>query len=256
MNRILEKVIYRLKGFYPVKIGEQTFKVDPSHLFFWRIVNDGSFEPAFFNMLDQYLSKDSVYCDIGAWVGPTTIYAARLCKNVYAFEPDPFAWKFLLKNIKVNRIENVIPYPFAISDIDGELKMASHGIKPGDSMTSMVNISRYKNFIRAKSIKWDTFIANYKPGKIDFIKMDIEGGEVVVIPTMYEYLEEHKPLLHLSLHPAYLSEDEREEKIRNIFHKLSFYSKVRDERMEVVDIEKYLNIIHESPDFRSFLFLP
>jgi len=84
-------------------------------------------------------------------------------------------------------------------------------------MTSMVNIGRLKKFIKAKSIKWDTFVITYNPGKIDFIKMDIEGGEVVVIPAMHDYLEEHKPLLHLSLHPAFLPEDEREEKPETFF---------------------------------------
>jgi len=34
--------------------------------------------------------------------------------------------------------------------------------------------------------------------------MDIEGGEYRVLPTMVEYLDKHRPTVHLSLHPCYL----------------------------------------------------
>ncbi len=256
MAHIYEKLIHYIKGYYPVRIGDQEIKADPAHLFFWRIVNEGGFEPGLFAIFDRFLTKESVYCDIGAWIGPTALYASKLCKQVYAFEPDPKAWKFLIKNIARNNAGNIIPYQMAIGRTDGTVKMASHGRKPGDSMTSMVNISRYRNYFKAKAINWDTFINTYKPGKIDFIKMDIEGGEIVVIPAMREYLETQKPMLHLSLHPSYLSKYERVDRIRNIFNKLSFYREVRDEQMEIVDVEKYLDKIQRSLDFRSFLFIP
>ncbi|MCB2219773.1 MAG: FkbM family methyltransferase [Bacteroidetes bacterium] len=256
MSRFTDKVKYTLKGNYPVQIGEQTFKCDPDHLFFWRIVNKGGFEPQFFKMLDQFLSKDSVYCDIGAWIGPTAMYAARLCKKVYAFEPDDEAYRFLLKNISKNEIVNIIPYNLAIGPENGLLKMASHGGRQGDSMSSMINIAHYKNSFTAKSITWNSFINDHKPGKIDFIKMDIEGGEISVIPVLSDYLNEHKPILHLSLHPAYLPAPERVEHIRNIFDHLGFYEKVLGEKLIPVDVNHYLSGISKRPEFRSFLLLP
>jgi hypothetical protein len=40
----------------------------------------------------------------------------------------------------------------------------------------------------------------------NFIKMDIEGGEYSVLPTMAAYLGSHRPTMHLSLHPSFLGE--------------------------------------------------
>ena len=216
MNRYFEKLVYHAKGYYPVRIGNHEFKGDSKHIFFWRIVNKGGFEPNFFKMLDRCLTKDSVYCDIGAWIGPTAIYASRLCKTVHAFEPDGIAYNYLLKNIENNGIDNIITHNVAIATENGFIKMASHGGKPGDSMSSMVNIDRYKKSFRAKAIKWKTFLEIHDPGRIDFIKMDIEGGEFEIIPSMKRYLQKNKPMLHLSLHPAYLPEEEKKGKVENI----------------------------------------
>ena len=38
----------------------------------------------------------------------------------------------------------------------------------------------------------------------NFIKMDIEGGEYRVLPTMVSYLKRVRPTLHLSMHPCFL----------------------------------------------------
>ena len=39
---------------------------------------------------------------------------------------------------------------------------------------------------------------------VGFIKMDIEGGEMIVIPAMSEFLKLNKPVLYLSLHFCFL----------------------------------------------------
>jgi len=256
MNRYLEKLIYTLLRSYPVQINDQFFKGDPAHLFFWRIVNRGGFEPSFFEMLDQNLNKDSVYCDIGAWIGPTVLYASRICKQVYAFEPDGIAFRYLLKNIKANRIENILPLKTAISSENGSIKMASHGGKQGDSMSSMVNIDQIKKSFTANAITWQTFLEVHNPGKIDFIKMDIEGGEFIVIPGMIKFLENFKPYLHLSLHLAYLPEHERKEKLKSIFTNLSFYKNVLDENGQNFKPKDYFTKISVKDGFRAFLFIP
>ena len=120
MIRRLGKLYYRLKGHYPVTINDQRFKCDPYHPGFWRIVNKGGFEPNYFTVLDKYLSPDSVYCDIGSWIGPTIMYASRICKQVYCFEPDNIAYKFLEQNIRLNDLQNVNPYNLAIGKKNGK----------------------------------------------------------------------------------------------------------------------------------------
>lgn len=250
------KLIHKIRGFYPVKIGIQEIKGDADHLFFWQIMNEGGFEPGLFKILDHYLKPDSVYCDIGAWIGPTAIYASKLCKQVIAFEPDPKAWKYLHKNLKRNQVKNIRTHNIAIGKYNGRVKMASHGKRPGDSMSSMINISRYKKYFRAKALTWDTYVSQFNPEKIDLIKMDIEGGEVIIVPTMRAYLEQFKPVLHLSLHPAYLDRETRIERIQKVFDSLDFYREVRDENMNLIDPAAYIRDVQKNLEFTTFVFIP
>ncbi len=255
MIRKLGKLYFRFKGFYPVAINDQSFKCDPYHPGFWRIVNNGGFEPQYFNVLDKYLSPESVYCDIGSWIGPTAIYASRKSKKVFCFEPDTIAYKYLLQNIQLNKINNVQTFNMAIAGFDGTVSMASHGGNLGDSMTSMVNLDPQKDSFQANCISWKSWLKKNNHPKIDFIKMDIEGGEFELVVEMKDYLEERKPIFHLSTHSLYLPEKERKIKMKKLIDTLRFYSHCYNENHEPVTFNE--NLINQSLDqFRSFLFLP
>jgi FkbM family methyltransferase len=250
----LGKLYYRLKGYYPVNINDQRFKGDAFHLGFWRIVNKGGFEPHFFNILDDYLSGESVYCDIGSWIGPTVMYASRKCKQVFSFEPDSIAHKFLLQNIYLNKLHNVTTFNLAIAGFDGIIKMASHGGSLGDSMTSMVNIDPEKKSFDAICKTWETWLKENNHPKIDFLKMDIEGGEFDQVVEMKDFFKEQKPIFHLSTHSLFLTLEERKIKMEKLIDTLSFYSICYDENRKPIKFD--LSILKESlSQFRSFLFL-
>lgn len=254
MIRRLGKLYYQLKGYYPVKINDQHFKCDPFHIGFWRIVNKGGFEPQYFDMLDQYLSAESVYCDIGSWIGPTAIYAARKCQQVYCFEPDFIAYQFLLQNIELNKSQNIKPFNLAIADSDGTIEMASHGGNLGDSMTSMVNLNPGRESFHANCKTWDSWLHENNHPKIDFLKMDIEGGEFDLLMDMQNYIKDHKPIFHLSTHSLYLPESDRKEKMEQLIEILNFYSECYDENLELISFNE--SIVQKSLNqFRSFLFI-
>lgn len=255
MIRKLGKLFYRFKGFYPVSINDQRFKCDPYHPGFWRIVNNGGFEPQYFNVLDKYLSVESVYCDIGSWIGPTAIYAAKKSKKVFCFEPDTIAYKYLLQNIQLNKINNIQMFNIAIAGFDGKITMASHGGNLGDSMTSMVNVDSEKESFEANCMKWESWLSENNNPKINFLKMDIEGGEFDLVPGMKDYLMDQKPIFHLSTHSLYLPEKERKIKMESLIEALQFYPHCYDENQKQVTFNE--KSINQSLDqFRSFLFLP
>jgi len=52
-------------------------------------------------------------------------------------------------------------------------------------------------------LSFEDFIRQNGIDDCNFIKMDIEGGEYSVIPTMTEYLKKHHPTVCLSLHPRF-----------------------------------------------------
>lgn len=255
MIRRLGKIYYRLKGYYPVVINGQQFTCDPYHPGFWRIVNRGGFEPNYFNILDTFLNPTSVYCDIGSWIGPTAIYASQRCHQVFCLEPDKLAYKFLLQNIGLNKLQNIKSYNLAISIMNGTIKMASHGGNLGDSMTSMVNIDPDKESFQANCLTWESWLTEFNIPAIDFLKMDIEGGEFDLLVDMQTYLMEKKPIFHLSTHSLYLSEEDRKIKMEKLVEILQFYTKCYDENNREINFKE--EALNNSIDrFRSFLFLP
>lgn len=89
------KMGYRARGHVNGRLGGLPFRLDPYHSKFWRRAGRGDWEPETFAVLDAHLRGDADYLDIGAWIGPTVLYAARKARHVWCFEPDPTAYRHL-----------------------------------------------------------------------------------------------------------------------------------------------------------------
>ena len=55
-------------------------------------------------------------------------------------------------------------------------------------------------------IRIETLLDEYKinPNFISLIKIDIEGGEIWIIPSIKNFLNKYKPLLYISIHFTFL----------------------------------------------------
>ena len=75
-------------------------------------------EPETLDWLDKNLRDGDVLYDIGANIGVYSLYAAKRRPNcrVYAFEPAGQNFARLLRNISINRLDNVIPCNTPLSD--------------------------------------------------------------------------------------------------------------------------------------------
>jgi FkbM family methyltransferase len=112
---------------------------------------------------------DVVY-DVGAWIGPYTLLAARLVGpsgRVISFEPDPQARARLERNIALNGAGNVKVVPIALSDSNGSARLS------GGESEAVVGAS---GEIEVQTMTLPDFIA--QEGAPDVVKVDIEGGEL------------------------------------------------------------------------------
>jgi FkbM family methyltransferase len=216
-----------MRGWYPVTIDNNSFFCDPEHIPFWQKVNAGHWEPQTFAVLNRLLTKKSIYCDVGAWIGPTVLYAAKRCRKVYCLEPDRVAYQYLLQNIQLNSLENIFPSHLALSSKNGLSMMSSPRGKRGDSMTSLIRPDG-KRGQEVLCLVWQQWLELVGVPRFDIIKMDIEGGEFALLPTMQDYLVENRPKLLLSLHPHLLPETERLEEMSRLADILSFYGACYD----------------------------
>lgn len=252
MLTAFRKMIYRARGHYAGTLGGTPFRLDPYHSKFWRRAGSGRWEPETFAALDAHLHPDADYLDIGAWIGPTVLYAAKKARHVWCFEPDPTAFRHLAWNIEMNGLRNVSAYAVALSDRFGAARMASFGGEPGDSMTSLLNAGG-SGGMDVLTIAWEDFAAATDLSGVSLVKMDIEGAEFDVLPALLPWLRAARPALYLSTHAPFLDADTRAEKMRDLLGALDFYATCRDETGAKVD-PKAAPAARHLDRFPTFLF--
>jgi len=143
--------------------------------------------------------KNKIVIDAGANVGVFSLYASMLgAKKVYAFEPVKETYDMLVKNIKINKLENkVIPINKALGD-KNETKTISF-TNAGDASASLKEERKGGKCEEVISIiKLDDFVKENKLKRVDFIKMDVEGYEENVLLGAKETIKKWKPILSFS----------------------------------------------------------
>jgi len=184
--------------------GKNVQVVSGPHDSFWREVDSGVWEQATFKIFERFLDSQHSYIDIGAWIGPTVLYGCQIAKTAYGLEPDPISFAELERNVSMNKplTDNIRLVDACIARHTGEAILGSRG-SGGDSTSSLL-FAKKKTHWTVKGITFDDFVRQQAITDCNFIKIDIEGGEYQILPTMTGYLKKNRPTVHLSLHPLYL----------------------------------------------------
>jgi FkbM family methyltransferase len=74
-------------------------------------------------ILPGLIDMDTVFVDVGAYIGLYTVYACRHARRVLAVEPNPMALIYLRANIALNNCHNTIVAPKAAGDKRGVVKL-------------------------------------------------------------------------------------------------------------------------------------
>jgi FkbM family methyltransferase len=129
-----------------------------------------------------------VVVDIGANIGYYTLIAAKLVGNqgiVYAFEPEPSSYKLLCKNIQANGYTNITAVQKAVSKTNGKTKFYVDAAMTNFSSFGKDNVlTRSKNLdcLEVETITLDDFFGRtVGDDRIDFMKIDVEGAEELVV---------------------------------------------------------------------------
>lgn len=168
--------------------------------FYWNVVEKNFWEPETFKIFKKFLDKKHSYIGLGAWIGPTVLYGSQLAKHCYAIEPDPIAVKRLKENINLNPKlkDKITVHEIAISDDNGKINLGNQKGVFGDSMSGII-FKNPKETFKVKTLRLEDFIKKNKIHDLNFIKIDIEGGETIVLPDIKKYLKKNRPTIHLSL---------------------------------------------------------
>ena len=193
---------------------------------FWDLFVGNNWEPENISLIVNQMRPGRTFVDVGAWIGPLSLIAAKCGARVVAIEPDPVALHFLCMNLELNPDVKgrVTVVPKALSTRHGQTSLASTRL--GNSMASIVT----KGADRASV---ETIDAKYWSQTLDLVsadmlKIDIEGAEFSVLPRLSRALRERRPVLLLSVH-GYHFRDRAQQRhgLRLAHHAVSIIGRAR-----------------------------
>jgi FkbM family methyltransferase len=169
------------------KQGDQTVSVEQRWVKFWELYRRNGWEPETQALVRKNLRPGDLFVDIGAWIGPVTLWALDCGADVIAIEPDPVALK------ELHRVcpDTVEIHECALGLETGTARLAAAS-GYGDSM------SRIDHDGIAVPIKTLPEILNGRRPKL--ATMDIEGYEMTILPEVAPYLASLGTMLMVALH--------------------------------------------------------
>lgn len=138
-----------------------------------------------------------VFLDVGAYIGPYTILAAQAVGphgKVVAMEPDIANRRQLERNLTLNRIANCTVIPCAAWSRSGTI-----GWRKGEQpVWHGVDESQISETVEA--VRVDEIVLQRGLDRVDWIKMDIEGGEIEALKGAENTLARFRPKLFIEVH--------------------------------------------------------
>ena len=167
---------------------------------FWSLASTGKWEDDTLSFVDRHVTPASTFVDIGAWIGPISLYASRFGSRVISIEPDPVAHADLERNVRLNDRGGPIDiWHVGVDQQRGKLVLFAPG-GLGQSVTSALAAAGGQE-ISVPTVSFDDITARLGQPQHTVVKVDIEGHEYKVADQLVAFVERHRAPLHLSLHP-------------------------------------------------------
>ena len=175
----------------------------PDELNDWRAITFASKEPETLAWIDTF-ENSSVFWDVGANIGLYSIYAAqkKSCK-VVAIEPSIFNLEILAKNIALNKAERLVTiFPIALTNQNSQGLFSMSSDEVGGALSTFGKDYGYDgkklNFkfqFQGIGMRMDNAVDLWGLDQPDFVKVDVDGIEHLVLEGFGEKLKKVKSLL-------------------------------------------------------------
>lgn len=166
------------------------------------LMRKGSHEPLSTKILMDNLHEGMRIADVGANLGYFALQEAKAVGPkgiVYAIEPISQNFFLLKQNVALNNLKNIQVFNLAIGDEDGSLDLfLSYASNWASAFKTPINIDQK---ITVPSKRLDTFLKD--KGKVDLVRMDVEGYETKIVDGMEETLKQKNLTLFIEIHPLF-----------------------------------------------------
>lgn len=143
---------------------------------------------------DQYLNKESIFIDVGAFIGSHTVYCALKVKAVYCFEPQPNIFYQLCANIMLNKLVNVFPFNMALWHQKTKFEVQQYD---NDFVFNGKSTTQAALYVKEKQDGYvlGECLDNFNFPKVSFIKIDAQGSDYNVILGAKETIQRCRPII-------------------------------------------------------------
>jgi FkbM family methyltransferase len=230
-----------------VSIGELRILINPQDNCGGSLYYSGCYEPeetlCFTELLQEV--RPDVFVDIGANFGYYTLIAAgQGVPRVVAVEASPAIAGVLQRSVALNGLSSRIRViPAALSDRDGTLTFwlnhQEHNFGTG-SLIPRPDLGESES-VDVPCYAGDTLLAEIAPGPGSVVmKLDVEGGELLVLQGMMNFLARVRPTLAIEVHPLQLrssghSAEQLTELLQGLGYRFSRVSRGRETNLAATD---------------------
>ena len=147
--------------------------------------------------LDSVRNKDII--DAGGYVGDTALlFSSYTDKSIHVFEASPSNMDIIRETIRLNQLENIVPVSKALGEKSGT---ATFSLGERNSCNSLVERPgyNYPNHIEVPVITLDDYVRENNL-EVGLIKVDIEGGEQLLLKGDVETIRTQHPILLISIY--------------------------------------------------------
>jgi FkbM family methyltransferase len=156
----------------------------------------GVYDPAELRLMKRHLRPGNICFDIGASAGYHTLCASSMvgpAGRVFAIEPSPRNVANIKKHVAMNHLSNVTVVEAAVSNFDG--------ISSFDCSSSPVSGRLCEGGpLAVRIISLDHEIDSGNLPEPDYIKIDAEGAEVLILEGACKLLQRSHPTLSVETH--------------------------------------------------------
>jgi FkbM family methyltransferase len=190
-----------------VHLGGHMVTVIDDYPTFWARADAGTWEAAALRAQAELITGDTLFIDLGAWIGPTSLHAAACGARVIAVEADPTAAAVLKNNVAANPelASRITVIERAVAATSAPVTFGARR-KAGDSMASMLLAETATVTWITQAITPAEIAALIAPGERPVIKIDLEGAEYGVLPALAPLLAHPRTAVLVSFHPGILAE--------------------------------------------------
>jgi FkbM family methyltransferase len=155
-----------------------------------------------FEHLEQFLTPGGVFLDVGANIGIYTLKAAQFFRTtgggiVLAYEPLAEMLVELNRNIAINCFENIKVRDYCLGARPASSELWVNFNRP--SSAGLVGHDQAAARVHTRIRPLDDVFPHENLNRLDYIKIDVEGAEALVLAGALKTLKKYRPIVQLEI---------------------------------------------------------